>query len=139
LRPVDVRELSNLGLIVDSSDEFIELDDVIKVKEVYGFSFDLIGLEVIDDKKHKLGKVQAYNLDSGSFSVEQLVVKRPLLRSLNDSELLIARSQIVEVSDRFIMVKSGAAKQEPVAQAIREYANPFRSSSPQPETTQPQS
>jgi hypothetical protein len=28
----DVRELSNLGLIVDSSDEFVGVDDVIKIR-----------------------------------------------------------------------------------------------------------
>jgi len=132
LLPVDVRELSNLGLIVDSSDEFVGLDDVIKIKQVHDFNFDLLGLEVIDDKKRKLGKVQAYNLDSGSFSVEQLVVKRPLLRSLNETELLISRNQILEVTDDHILVKSGA-NEEPAKQSIREYANPFRSQTAQPE------
>jgi uncharacterized protein YrrD len=133
LRPADVRELSNLGFIVDSSDEFVGLDDVIKIRQVYDFAFDLINLDVFDDKKHKLGKVQRYNLDSGSFSVEQLVVKRPLLRSLSDTELLISRSQILEVNDERIVVRSTATKEEPLRETLREYANPFRSTAPQPE------
>lgn len=132
LRPVDVRELSNLGLIVDSSDEFVALDDVIKIKQVYEFEFNLVGIDVVDSKNHKLGKVQGYNLDSSSFSVEQLVVKRPLLRSLNDTELLVSRGQILEVSDERIVVKSGDIR-EPVKQTIRDYANPFRSQTAQPE------
>lgn len=132
LRPVDVRELSSLGLIVDSSDEFVGLEDVIKIKQVYDFDFSLVGIDVIDTKKHKLGKILSYNLDSSSFSVEQLVVKRPLLRSLNDTELLIGRSQIVEVNDSRILVKAGETE-EPAKQTITNYANPFRAQAAQPE------
>ena len=133
IRPVDVRELSNLGLIVDSSDEFVGVDDVIKIKQVHEFHFTVIGLDVIDDKKHKLGKVRSYNLDAASFALEQLIVRRPLLRSLNESELLIHRSQILEVNDERILVRS-ASNREPLRESIREYANPFRSSSTQPES-----
>jgi hypothetical protein len=57
LRMADVRELSNLGLIVDSSEEFIGLDDVLKIREVYDFGFDLIGKTVRDERRNKLGKV----------------------------------------------------------------------------------
>lgn len=132
LRPADVRELSNLGFIVDSSDEFVALNDVIRIQEVYNFNFYLIGLEVIDDKKKKLGKVESYNIDSSSFSIEQLVVKRPLLRSFNETELLIGRTQIIEVRDTYIKVKS-ATLEAPRTSKVAEYANPFRQSSVQPE------
>lgn len=133
LRPVDVRELSSLGLIVDSSDEFVGLDDVIKIRQVHDFKFDVVGLDVIDDKKHRLGKVQSFNLDASSFALEQLVVRRPLLKSFSESELLIHRSQIIEVSDERVLVRSTSTR-EPLRQSLREYANPFRSSSTQPES-----
>lgn len=132
LRPVDVRELSNLGLIVDSSEEFVGLDDVIVIKQVYGYDFTLIGLEVIDEKKKKLGKVVGFNVDSASFSVQQLVVKRPLFKSFGETELLIDRSQVVEVRDDFVKVKSTATR-ETVRSTVKEYANPFRTGSVQPE------
>ena len=32
IRIADVRELSDIGMIVDSSDEFVEPDDVVKLK-----------------------------------------------------------------------------------------------------------
>lgn len=132
LRPVDVRELSNLGLIVDSSDEFVGPADVIRIKQVNDYNFNLVGLEVIDDKKHKLGKVQGYNVDSGSFAVQQLIVKRPLLKSFGETELLIHRTQVIEVHDTYVKVKSTSTEQ-PVTDVIREYANPFRAGSVQPE------
>lgn len=132
LRPVDVRELSNLGLIVDSSDEFVGPNDVIRIKQVYDYDFSLTGLEVHDDKGHKLGRVQGFNVDSTSFAVQQLVVKRPLLKSFGETELLIHRSQIIEVNNTYIKVKS-TSREQPVSNVIREYANPFRTGNIQPE------
>lgn len=136
LRIVDIRELSDIGMIVDSSDEFISPDDVIKIQSIYDLHFDLIGLKVIDEKKHKLGKVASYTLEATSFVIEQLNVKRPLLKSFSDTELLVHRSQIVEINDTTIIVRSTDEKvHEPVKQAIRSYSNPFRGSTPQPEAT----
>lgn len=132
LRPVDVRELSNLGLIVDSSDEFVGLGDVIKIKQVYEFNFQLIGIDVIDERKKKLGKVVGFNIDAGSFSVQQVVVKRPLLKSLNEAEFLIHRTQITKVQNAYIEVRSTTVK-EPSKTTIGEYTNPFRTTSVQPE------
>ena len=53
-----------------------------------------------------------------------------------DTSLLIHRSQITEINDSHIVVRTTAKKVEPVMQAERRtYVNPFRSSSPQPDTT----
>jgi uncharacterized protein YrrD len=133
LRIADVREFSDMGIIVDSSEEFVSLDDVIKLKDIYDLGFELIGKQVIDEKKEKLGKVIAYTIDTVGFMVQQLSIKRPLLKSFNDTELLVHRSQIVEVNDEAIIVKSDAATaSEPTATPLPSYRNPFRSSSPQP-------
>lgn len=133
LRIADVRELSDLGFIVDSSDEFIEPDDVIKLKEIYDLHFVLIGMPVIDEHKHKLGKVDGYTIDSNSFLIQQLQVRRSLLRSLNDTQLLVHRSQIVEINDNEIIVKSGEKKQQAaIVEAVRPVMdNPFRSAQPE--------
>lgn len=126
LRPVDIREQSNIGLIVDSSDEFVGLDDVIKLKEVYEFGFELIGLPVIDEAGKKLGKVNGYSVEVESLVIQQINVKRGVLKSLGDTELLIHRSQIVKVSDTAITVKAGTVDVEPVKATVSTYVNPFR-------------
>lgn len=132
IRPTDIRELSNLGFIVDSSDEFVSLDDVIKIKQVHDFDFHIIGIDVIDEKNRKLGKVTSFTVDSGSFSIQQLTVKRPLLKSFNETDFLIHRSQIVKVQNSHIQVKSTSEK-EPASNTLREYTNPFRNTNVQPE------
>lgn len=134
LRIADVRELGNLGMIVDSSDEFIEPDDIINDKAIYDLGFTLEGKHVVDDRGAKVGKVTDYVIDVDSFVIQQLNVKRPLLKSFNDDELLVHRGQIVEVNDTTIVIKSGKVKESAVAAAGRQYMNPFRHNSPQPET-----
>lgn len=135
LRIADIRELGTLGLIVDSSDEFIVPDDIIVDKPIYDIDFILEGKHVIDDRKKKVGKVIDYVIDADSFVIEQLTVKRPLLKSFTDDELLVHRKQIVEVTDTTIIIKSGKvdAKAE-TTKPSRQYVNPFRQTAPQPET-----
>ena len=136
IRIADVRELSNIGMIIDSSDEFIGADDVVKIHDLIELGFELVGMNVIDEQKHRLGKVEDYSLDSESFVIQQLRVRRGLLKSLTDTELLIHRSQIVEINDNNIIVKTTAKKVEPTMEAERRaYINPFRNSVPQPELT----
>lgn len=127
LRIADVREFSDIGLIVDSSDEFVNPDDIIKLSDIYNLHFELIGMNVRNEKKQKLGKVDGYTIETGNFVIQQLNVKRPLLQSLGDTHLLIHRSQITEITDKEIIVQSHAEIPEPVIGNIQHnYVNPFR-------------
>jgi len=128
LRTADIREMGTVGMIIDSNDEIIGLHDVIKIEELYNLSFSLIGMPVMDQLKHKLGKVEDYTLETGDFVIQQLNIKRGILRGLTETSLLVHRSQIVEINDNFIVVKSTDKKSaEPVMKAVRTaYVNPFR-------------
>lgn len=122
----DIREISTIGIIVDSSDEFIGVDDVIKIKEVYDFHFNLSDKKVEDESGHTLGKVTSYSVEPGSFYVKQLNVKRPLLKSFSDTELLIDRTQIINVSDSKITVHNDERAPAPAKRAPTTFTNPFR-------------
>jgi uncharacterized protein YrrD len=134
LRVNEIREVSSIGMIIDSNDEIVTRDDVISLENVLNMNFQLIGLTVIDEMKHKLGKVEDYTLETGDFVIQQLHIKRGLLRGLTDTGLLIHRSQVVEITDTQIVVKTTAKKvARPIEAATRhEYVNPFRQS-PQPD------
>jgi uncharacterized protein YrrD len=132
----DIRELSSIGIIVDSSDEFIGLHDVIKIEKLYDIGFNIIGMNVIDETKHKLGKVEDYSIDSVSFIIQQINVKHGVLKAFTDTGLLVHRSQIVEINDNHIVVRTTAKKLEPVLKSERRtYVNPFRNASAQPENS----
>lgn len=127
LRIADVRELSDIGMIIDSSDEFFGSDDIITVQKIRNLNFKLIGLTVIDESKRKLGKVVDYSIDTNSFFVQQLNVKQGVMKSLSNTELLIHRTQIVEINDYSIIVKSASKKLEPIVKSGKlSYINPFR-------------
>ena len=127
LRIADVREISDIGLIVDSSDEFVGVEDVIKLGELYNLHFNLLGMNVVDVKGSKLGKVNGYTVNTTDFLVHQLSVKRPLFKSFSDTELLIHRSQITEINNQAIVVHSEAEVPEPLMNSVRSsYVNPFR-------------
>ena len=138
VRTADIREYGRLGMIIDSSDELIGLSDVIHIKKIHDLNFSLIGMQVVDDHKRKLGKVSDYTLDTDSYVIQQLNVRRGLLKSFNDTGLLINRTQILEINNSTVVVKSPTKNSaEPVMQSIRtEFVNPFRSPRP---TTRPES
>lgn len=137
LRIADIREIGPIGMIIDSVDELITVSDVITIKEAYELDFHLTGLKVIDERKRTVGKVVSYTIEAGNFVIQQLRVKRPLMRSFSDAELLIHRSQIVQVTDDYIVVKTPTIRHkeavaEPTGQA---FENPFRKvPQPSPET-----
>ena len=100
-----IREYSRFGCIIDSADELIEPEDVIKIKEILDLNFDLIGLKVETKKGSKLGKVSDFTVTTEDFMVQQIIVKRPIMKALIDPELTIPRREIVEITDYKIIVK----------------------------------
>ena len=135
LRIADVRELSDLGFIVDSIDELVNPAEIIKLQKIYNLGFGLVGISVLDERRKKIGKVTDYTVETGNFVVQQLTVHRPLLHSFNDTELVIHRSQIIEVSKNAIVVHSEAKIPEPTrAEVSGSYVNPFRKSTPASES-----
>jgi len=135
LRTADIREMGSVGMIVDSADEFITPEDIIPLEELLTLGFPLIGMKVVDERHRRLGKVEDYTLESGSFFVQQLNVKRGVLRGITDTGLLINRTQIVEITDDHIVVKANDTKVDAKPSLIQqaEYANPFRQPAPTPE------
>ena len=126
-----IREYSNFGIVIDSEDDLASPDDVVKIGEVVALNFNLIDLKVKTKKGTKLGKIIDYTLTSEDFIVQQIIVKRPTIKSFLDAELTIHRNEIVEVTDYEIIVKD----EEKVIRAKAEkenfvpnFVNPFRNS-----------
>lgn len=132
IRIDDIREISSLGMIIDSADELVELEDVIKIKQIHNLNFKLFGINVIDEKNHKLGKVEDYNINTKSFTIDQLSVNRGMLKSLSQSNLLVHRSQILEIDDYKIKIRSATEKEKLLEkeEGRFDYLNPFRSATP---------
>ena len=130
----DVREVSNDGFIIDSTDILATEEDVVRIKEIMSLNFDLIGLRVVTRDGRKIGKVIDYTLDSSSFMVYQLIVQRSVSwLSLNDPTLTINRSQIIEIDDYKVTIKHDKEevkvekkKKTTENEIPRDFVNPFR-------------
>ncbi|MBR3257037.1 PRC-barrel domain-containing protein [Candidatus Saccharibacteria bacterium] len=125
----DVREFSQLGMVVDSAEVFVKKGDVIKLDKVLKLNFSLFGLSVVTKKGSKLGKVIDFTVNTDNFSVRQLIVKRPILKAFIDPELIIPRREIVEITDYKIIVKDEEDKIKKVAvkeEFVPNFINPFR-------------
>ena len=129
----DIRELSGMGIIVDDADSIMAPDQLVRLQEVIDFHFELIGKQIIDTRKRKLGKVEDYSVDLDSFYIIKIKVRQSLFKNFMGANLLIDRTQIVEINDKHIVVNANevnAPTKKPAgAQPIIE--NPFRSH-PQP-------
>ena len=129
LRTENVREFSALGMVVDSSDDFVMSEDVIKLREVLDLNFSLIGMKVESKKGTNLGKVGEYTVNTDGFFVQQLVVHRPFFKSFMDPELLISKNEIVKITDDKIIVRDEESKIRQRATKedfVPNFVNPFR-------------
>ena len=125
-----VREYSSqYGLVVDSIDELVAREDIVKIDKVMDLNFFMKGLKVESLKGSKLGRVEDYTVTDDNFMLQQIIVKRPVVKSFLDPELTIPRKEIAEVTDYKIIVKDEEkeirekAKNE---EFIPNFVNPFR-------------
>jgi sporulation protein YlmC with PRC-barrel domain len=131
LRVNEIRELSPIGMIIDSIDDLVEEEDVVKIKDILELNFGLIGHKVVTKKGKRVGKVIDYTLDAATFEIQQLVVHRPIMNSLNNPELTIHRNKIVEIDDYKVVIDSDR-EDLPVSAPIASpkddpgFVNPFR-------------
>ena len=126
-----IREYSSLGIVIDDIDELVADDDVVKISKILELNFDLLNLKVETKKGSKLGHVLDFTVTDEDFVVQQIIVKRPLVKSFLDPELTISRKEIVEITDYKVIIKDEektikkkAAKEE----FVPNFVNPFRQS-----------
>ena len=134
LLPVSsIRENSELGFIIDSIEDLAARDDIVKIDKIISLNFNPIGLKVVTKKGTKLGHVIDYTATSDNFSIQQIIVKRPIIKSFQDSELIIPRNEIVEITDTKIIVKNEEKTIREKAlneDFVPNFVNPFRKSEP---------
>ena len=124
-----VREYSQLGMVIDDIEELVAPDDVIKIQKVLELNFDLINLKVKTKKGTKLGHLIDYTVTSEDFIVQQIIVKRPLVKALVDPELTISRKEIVEITDYEVIIKDEEKTLKARAEKedfVPNFVNPFR-------------
>ena len=128
-----IREYSNLGMVIDGIDELASPSDIVKIEQVLKLNFDLLTLKVETKKGSKLGHLVNFTINSDDFLVQQIIVRRPLVKRFLDPELTIPRKEIVEVTDYKIIVKDEEKTIKSRAENedfVPNFVNPFRKTEP---------
>ena len=127
LSPMSVREVSSFGFVIDSAEELVGMEDILRVKQVLDLHFDILGKKVETRKRTRLGKVIGYTMTE-DFAIAQLKVKRPVWKRAGVEELLIPRNEVVEVTDEKIIVKDeeSTIRTNAEKEFTPNFVNPFR-------------
>jgi hypothetical protein len=100
----DVREMMNNGLAVNDEDDLTPPADLVRHSEILNTNFTLTD-KIVKTKRQKLGKVSDFSYNDGLF-VQKLYVARPLHKVFTTEDtLIIDRTQILEVTDHYILVR----------------------------------
>lgn len=100
----EIRDISPEGLAINDEDGLSQPQDLVRHKEVIDIKFQLLD-KTVRTKRHKLGKVNDFSYNEGMF-VQKLYVARPVTKIFSSQDtLLIDRTQILEVTDSYILVR----------------------------------
>lgn len=117
IRIDDVIEVNNLGVVVNDSSSLIKPSMDTKILNVYKLHFSLTKYQVRDKKKHLLGRLINFTIDTDTNEVYQLIIKRPFIKSFSDPELTIPTEKIIEITDKEIIIDN---EKEQKADVIKE-------------------
>lgn len=133
----DIREFGEMGAIVDSSDNILSPDGMVRLGEVISYGFVLEGINVVDEKRHRLGRVENYTLNPEDFMIQQLYLKPTLMKSLSVAHLTVSRDQIVAIDNDKITVKTPTVREKAAKETkptespdAVPFENPFRKPKP---------
>ncbi len=106
-----VREIISKGIIVDDHESLTAPEDLVRLKTVLDTEFELLGKKVITESKKNLGKVADFAIND-NFMVQKLYVNQPILRGFNQEQLLIDRTNIIEITDTKIIINDPVVKSD---------------------------
>lgn len=100
----DIRDRPKQGFVVNDHEVLAEPEELVRLKEILEIQFELIGKLVVGKNKQRIGKVLDYAVDDASLYVQKLYVSQNLLKSFSGGNLSVDRSQIIEITDRKIVI-----------------------------------
>lgn len=101
----EIRDILSQGLVVNDHDALSEPDELVRLKSVLKLNFELIGKPVVTVNKEKVGKVQDFAAETETLYIQKLYVGQSLLKSLGTGQLSIDRTNIVEITNKKVVIQ----------------------------------
>lgn len=106
----DVREIIDKGIVVNDHEVLSSPDDLVRIKPIMKIDFELMGKSVTTESGKKLGKVSDFAIDTSGLFVKKLYVSQSVVKNFSGGILSIDRDQIVEITNRRIVVEEPTEK-----------------------------
>ncbi len=100
----EIREVISDGVIVNDHDAMTPESDLVRLRKIIDINFNILGKKVVTKRRVILGKVNDYSINSDNMYIQKMYVTQPIMKSLKGGQLSIDRSQIVEITDKKIVV-----------------------------------
>jgi uncharacterized protein YrrD len=114
----DIRQFATDCVIIDSFDEIEDASEIVRLREVMKHNFDPIGKLVVNESSHSLGKVEDYTVNLKTYMLQKLYVHQSLMKSIVFNNLVVDRTQIIDVTDKQFTVKDVAVTEPSIGQAL---------------------
>lgn len=101
----DIRDLLSQGFVVDDHEALTDPEELVRLKEILTLKFQVLGKPVHTVSGEKIGKVIDWAAESTTFYIQKLYVGQSLLKSLSNGQLSIDRTQIVEITNKKIVIQ----------------------------------
>lgn len=101
----DVREIIEQGIVVNDHEVLSTPEDLVRLKPILEHNFEVVGKIASTESGKKLGKISDYAIDSDNLMIKKLYASQSLVKNFSGGTLSIDRSQIVEITNKRIIVE----------------------------------
>lgn len=114
----DIRDTITQGFVINDQDNLAEPDELVRLKDVIGMHFEILGKQVITLDGDKLGKVADFAADTQTMFIHKLYASQSLLKHFAGGMLSIDRTQINEITEKSVIVNDIQQKVPAQAKAV---------------------
>jgi sporulation protein YlmC with PRC-barrel domain len=114
----DIRDQIPQGLVVNDHDVLADPGELVRLKKTMDLHFELQGKLVVTTSHHKLGKVVDFATEVETMYIQKIYISQSVFKNFTGGNLGIDRSQIVEITDKKIIVHDLSQKVPARASAV---------------------
>lgn len=113
----DIRDILPQGIVVNDHEAITDQAELVRLKDTLELDFQVIGKPVYTTHRKRIGKVEDFAFEKNGFFIQKLYVGQSLIKSFSGGSATVDRTQIVEITDRRIVVKEATVPEKAIAAA----------------------
>ncbi len=106
----DVRDILPQGFAINDHEVLVEQQELVRLKDLFELNFRVLNLRVTSESGRNYGKINDFAFDTGDFFIHKLYAGQSLVKNFSGGTLSIDRSQIIEVTNRRIIIEDPTEK-----------------------------